>query len=154
MHLRSNTLPISLLWTSTCQSNSSSFYHICPKPSPAHTFRPYRERAPCHFQALLSSTSLSLHFLHRSFHSLGALYHRCPSPVVTEREPGPRPLSLVHPTLQGAKRERCSPMHRPVVMRAHSLPSHGLKFPALQPAASRLVDGYREDDYGLIEYFC
>ncbi|XP_029966787.1 SAM and SH3 domain-containing protein 1a isoform X5 [Salarias fasciatus] len=79
----------------------------------------------------------------------GPLYHQCQSPVVGEREPGPRPLSLVQPSVLGAHRERLSQMHRTVLLRTNSLPGHGLRFP---PVGSRPIDGCQEDE--LREYFC
>ncbi|XP_041831890.1 SAM and SH3 domain-containing protein 1a isoform X3 [Melanotaenia boesemani] len=76
----------------------------------------------------------------------GVLCRQCQNPVVTEREPGSRPLSLVHPTMLGAQRERLSPIHRTVLMRTNSLPSCGHGFPAGPPVGSRSIDGCQEDE--------
>lgn len=100
--------------------------------------------------ARLTSTVLSLRFLHRFFHLVGILYRHCQSPVVSEREPGSRLLSLVHPTMLGAQRP--SPIHRTVVMRANSLPSHGLRSPALPAVDPRLIECYQHDDHEPREY--
>lgn len=103
-----------------------------------------REGTP--FQLILSFSILSLLFLHHSFHLVGILYRQCQSPVVTEREPGQRPLSLIHPTVLGAQRGRSSPVHRTVLLRTNSLPSDGLRFPALPPGDEGLIEGCQEDD--------
>lgn len=89
-----------------------------------------------------------------SFHSLGFLCHKCQSALVNVSQPGPRPLSLVPPTMLGAyaNRDRPSSVHRTILMRTRSLPCHGLRFPAA-PALDP-IDGYVEDEYGLREYFC
>ncbi|XP_039873238.1 SAM and SH3 domain-containing protein 1a isoform X5 [Simochromis diagramma] len=84
----------------------------------------------------------------------GILYHQCQSPVVTEKEPSPRPLSLVHPTILGTQRGTRSPMHKTVLKRTKSLPTHGLCFPTVSPVGARPVGGYEEDDCELREYFC
>lgn len=136
------------------QSNGSLCRHIRPNLS-ANLFLSCvcsRDRIPCRLRLLLL---LLCYFLHRSFHPVGILYRQCQSPVVTERVPGPRPLSLVHPTMLGPQRERLSPLHRTVLMRTNSLPSQGLSFPAdPPPVGSRLIDGSQEDDCELREYFC
>nr|XP_012772039.1 SAM and SH3 domain-containing protein 1 isoform X5 [Maylandia zebra] len=84
----------------------------------------------------------------------GILYHQCLSPVVTEKEPSPRPLSLVHPTILGTQRGTRSPMHKTILKRTKSLPTHGLCFPTVSPVGARPVGGYEEDDCELREYFC
>lgn len=89
------------------------------------------------------------------FHLVGILYRHCQSQVVSEREPGPpRPLSLVQPPVLGAQRARYPPMHRTALMRTSSLPSIGLRFPALLPVDARLLEGWGGDDYKLREFYC
>ncbi|RVE55778.1 hypothetical protein OJAV_G00229840 [Oryzias javanicus] len=76
----------------------------------------------------------------------GILCCQCQRPVVTEREAASRPLSLVHPTMLGAQRERLLPMHRTVLMRTNSLPCCGHGFPAGPLEGSRSTNGGREDE--------
>lgn len=142
-------LPIKQLLLLPCLSQNLTCAHLCPSSTGALEKEP-----PCHLIHSYLEPSFYSTFFTTLFHHIGILYRQCQSPVVTKREPGPRPLSLVHPTVLGAQRERSSPMHRTVLMRTHSLPSHGLRFPALPPVDARLIEGYREDDYGLTEYFC
>lgn len=101
--------------------------------------------------SLQTFTVLALYFLHHSFHLIGILYHQYQSPIVTEREPSPRPLSLVHPTMLGTQRGTHSPVCKTVLKRTKSLPAPGLCFPTV---GARPVGGYQEDDCELREYFC
>lgn len=98
--------------------------------------------------------AFSLHTSFTSFHSLGLLCHKCQSPLVSAIQPAPRPLSLVQPRMMGAyaNRNRPSPMQRTFLVRARSLPSHGIGFPSIP--VHDAVGGYTEDEYGLREYFC
>ncbi|XP_019745485.1 SAM and SH3 domain-containing protein 1 [Hippocampus comes] len=83
----------------------------------------------------------------------GLLCHQYRSRHVIGKEPGPRPLSLVYPTVLGAhgQRERASPMHTTSVLtRTNSLPIEGFQAQT-PPVDSTLMTVYNGDDY---EYFC
>lgn len=87
---------------------------------------------------------LSLLFLHHSFHLVGSLYR----PVVAQREPDPRPLSLAPPTPLCTQRGGSSPVQTSVLMRANSFSSHGLRFPVLPAGEARLIGGYLQEEIG------
>lgn len=126
---------ISLLWTS--QLKGSLFPAREPPPFPP----------PAWVEALFTSSValLSLLFLLHSFHLVGSLYR----PVVAEREPDPRALSLAPPTMLCAQRRGGgSPVQTSVLMRASSLPSHGLRLPVLPAGEARLIGGYLQDEFG------
>lgn len=133
---RLHLLPISLLWPKLierlpfCRRRPSLLY---PLQHECHLFSPVR-----------SVALLSLLFLHRSFHLVGSLYR----PVVAEREPDPRPLSLAPPTMPCAQRGGASPVQRTVLMRANSFPSHGHRFPVLPAGEERMIGGFLQDERG------
>lgn len=104
-----------------------------------------------HTFTLSATSSPLLLLLHWSIRPLGFLFRQRQSPLVSEREPDPRPLSLVRPTFLGEQWERFPSMHRPILTRTHSLPCHGLVFPTV---GSRLTDWEQEDENGVKEYFC
>lgn len=106
----------------------------------------------CFFFFLLFT--FSFHHFFTSFHSLGLLCHKCQSPLVSAIQPAPRPLSLIQPRMMGAyaNRSRASPMQRTVLVRARSLPSRGIAFPAA--LIHDALTGYTEEEFELREYFC
>ncbi|CAL9692450.1 unnamed protein product [Knipowitschia caucasica] len=79
----------------------------------------------------------------------GILCHKCQSPLVSVSQPAPR---LFQPKLTGANMGRPSTTHRTVLVRARSLPSPGLNFPAARVLSAQ--GGFVEDEHGLREYFC
>lgn len=155
LHFNTLLIPVICQWHSSCLAAFST-----PKPKPdlnpplSPWFGCFRERSPYRLRCYYLFLSFRSTFLHHYFHPIGIQCHQCQSPNVTEREPAPRPLSLVHPTLLGTQRDRLFPVHRTALMRTNSLPSHGLRFPALPPVGSRPIEEHHEDDYGLVEYFC
>lgn len=140
LHLHHNLFPAS--------SSSSRRLHLLPRLTPPD--QPIKRFPLCltslppprHGRSLFSPLrSVALPSLHHSFHLVGSLSR----PVVAEREPDPRPLSLAPPTIQ---RGGASPVQRTVLTRANSLPSHGHRFPVLPAGEARRIGGRLQDERG------